>query len=117
MWVASCGVKAWQPKHRDGGGGASPEAAKRCGTSRRALRATLVTYLTRGVCGSYCPLSERACGMRSIGHPDFQFTPWSPERRAAASKAARARAKATEAKSVPKRQRKKAVPRSKQKAP
>jgi len=40
-------------------------------------------------CGSsdwYCPLSERACGVRSIGHPDFQYTPWSPERRAAASK-------------------------------
>jgi hypothetical protein len=32
--------------------------------------------------------------MRPIGHPDFQYTPWSPERRAAASKAARARAKA-----------------------
>jgi hypothetical protein len=29
--------------------------------------------------------------MRSIGHPDFQYTPWSAERRAAASKAARAR--------------------------
>ena len=32
--------------------------------------------------------------MRPIGHPDFKYTPWSPERRAAASKAARARAKA-----------------------
>ena len=31
--------------------------------------------------------------MRSIGHPDFKYTPWSAERRAAASKAARERAK------------------------
>jgi hypothetical protein len=40
--------------------------------------------------------SEEARGMRPIGHPNFQYTPWSPERRAAASKAARARAKAVE---------------------
>jgi hypothetical protein len=51
--------------------------------------------------------------MRPIGHPDFQYTPWSPERRAAASNAARARAKAVEAKAVATTQRKKAAPRSK----
>ena len=60
---------------------------------------------------------KRVHGMRPIGHPEFQYTPWSPERRAAASKAARARAKAAEAKSVANRQRKKAAPRSKPKAP
>jgi hypothetical protein len=54
--------------------------------------------------------------MRSIGHPDFQYTPWSPERRAAASKAARERAKAAGAKLVAKTK-KKAAPRSKPKAP
>jgi hypothetical protein len=51
------------------------------------------------------------------GRPDFQYTPWSPERRAAASKAARARAKAVGAKSVAKGQRKNAAARSKPKAP
>jgi hypothetical protein len=71
-------------------------------------------------CGSsrwYCALTEKARGMRPIGHPDFQYTPWSPERRAAASKAARARAKAAEAKSVGKKTKKKAAPRSKPKVP
>jgi hypothetical protein len=48
--------------------------------------------------------------MRPLGHPDFQYTPWTPERRAAASKAARERAKAAGAKSVAKTQRKKAAP-------
>jgi Sulfatase len=104
----------------------SPEAAQRCAFVRRALRATTAPVRMSGgrefsddcgLSGWYCPLSERACGMRSIGHPDFQYTPWSPERRAAASKAARARAKATEAKSGAKIQRKKTAPRSKPKAP
>jgi hypothetical protein len=62
-------------------------------------------------------LSERPPGMRPIGHPNFQYTPWSRERRAAASKAARERAKAASAKSVAKAQGKKAGPRSKPKAP
>ena len=49
--------------------------------------------------------------MRPIGHPDFKYTPWSPERRAAASNAARARAKeAAAAKSVAKTKRKKLTP-------
>jgi hypothetical protein len=51
--------------------------------------------------------------MRSIGHPDFQYTPWSAERRAAASKAARARVKAGATKSVAKAQKKKVAPRPK----
>jgi hypothetical protein len=55
-------------------------------------------------------LYESARGMRPLGHPDFQYTPWTPERRAAASKAARERAKAAGAKSVAKTQRKKAAP-------
>jgi hypothetical protein len=50
---------------------------------------------------------QKAHGMRSIGRPDFQYTPWSLERRAAASKAARARAKAGATKPVAKAQRKK----------
>jgi hypothetical protein len=54
--------------------------------------------------------------MRPIGHPDFKYTPWSPERRAAARKAARARLKAAGAKSVTKAQKKKATARSKPKA-
>ena len=62
-------------------------------------------------------VAEKARGMRPIGHPDFQYTPWSPERRTAASKAARERAKAAGAKSMAKRQRKKAAPRSKPKPP
>jgi hypothetical protein len=41
------------------------------------------------------------------GHPDFRYTPWSAERRLAASKAARARIKA--AKSNPKAKKKKTV--------
>jgi hypothetical protein len=60
--------------------------------------------------------AKKARAMRPIGHPDFQYTPWSPERRAAATKAARARAKAALAKSVAKKQKKEA-PRSKPKAP
>jgi hypothetical protein len=48
--------------------------------------------------------------MRPIGHPDFQYTPWSPERRAVASKAARERVKAASTKSVAKAQRKKLAP-------
>lgn len=60
---------------------------------------------------------KRARGMRPIGHPEFQYRPWSPERRAAASKAARACAKAADAKSVEERQRKKTAPRPKPKAP
>jgi hypothetical protein len=49
--------------------------------------------------------------MRSIGHPDFQYTPWSAERRAAASKAARARIKA--AKSSAEAKKKKTAPETK----
>jgi hypothetical protein len=43
---------------------------------------------------------KKARGMRPIGHPDFQYTPWSPERRAAASKAANLSAFVDLAKSV-----------------
>jgi hypothetical protein len=45
--------------------------------------------------------------MRPVGHPDFQYTPWSPERRAAASNAARVRAKVAQAKLVAKKTKKK----------
>jgi hypothetical protein len=40
--------KTWKPKHRDGGGGQAPEAAKRCASSRRALRATTVPVRMNG---------------------------------------------------------------------
>jgi hypothetical protein len=78
-----------------------------------SFRRPTLWRLPAGSSGGYHPLSEKACGMRSIGHPDFQYTPWSPERRAAASKAARARAKTAGAKSAAKTPRKKAAPRSK----
>jgi hypothetical protein len=42
MWVASCGIEDIGAKTPGWRRGSSPEAAKRCGTSRRALRATTV---------------------------------------------------------------------------
>jgi hypothetical protein len=42
VWVAGCGVEDMAAKTPGWRSGSSPEAAKRCGTSRRALRATTV---------------------------------------------------------------------------
>jgi hypothetical protein len=63
-------------------------ASVRPSLSAATQAAMSVAGITHAQADRFCPPSERAREMRSIGHPDFQYTPWSPERRAAASKAA-----------------------------
>jgi hypothetical protein len=51
VWVAGCGIEDMAAKAPGWWSGSSPEAAKRCGTSRRALRATPVPVRMNGGLG------------------------------------------------------------------
>jgi hypothetical protein len=70
--VAGCGVEDLAAKAPGWRRGSSPEAAKRCGTSRRALRATTVPVRTNvdeeGVFLIYSTSEFVADGAEDAGH-------------------------------------------------
>jgi hypothetical protein len=75
---------------------ARPAAAKP-GDGGGAGASTAIRSPTKGIPSLSSPAgnssdARKGPDMRSIGLLEFRYTPWSPERRAAASKAARARA-------------------------
>jgi hypothetical protein len=78
--------KAWEPKHRDGRRGSSPEAAKRCVSWRRALRATTAPVKMNDGGEVLIWLLRSVLSGTGLGRPGFEghgagWKAWEPKHR------------------------------------